>query len=162
MEKIRILYAENYDLVLFTAKQLLEAEGWEVEVCRDGAAALKKLESTGHFDLLIIDDRLDGANGAELTARAQSRARLRSMSIILFTAEHANGDPAAHEADARLSKPGGLKELVPTCRRLLPHAAARQGIAHNGAAHNGVEPQRWPTENEIAAPQGVAARPTED
>ena len=137
MEKIRILYAENYDLVLFTAKQLLEAEGWEVEVCRDGAAALKKLEGDEHYDLLIIDSQLDGANDGKLTALARERARLRSMPIILFTAEHANGASAAPEADARLSKPGGLKELVPTCRRLLPRDAARRGAL----AHNGGEPQ---------------------
>lgn len=132
MEKIRILYAEGYDLVLFTAKQLLEAEGWEVEVCRDGATALKKLEGGEHFDLLIIDDRLDGAGGGESIAHARGRARLRAMPIILFTAQHANGDSASPEADACLSKPGGLKDLVPTCRRLLPHGVPLPGLDHNG------------------------------
>ena len=128
VEKIKILYADDYDLVLFTARQLLEAEGWEVEVCRDGAATLKKLEGGEHFDLLIFDDRLDGVGCEELIARARESARLRGTPIILFTTGHAHGDPAAREADARLSKPGGLKDLVPTCRRLLPHAASQPGL----------------------------------
>jgi CheY-like chemotaxis protein len=128
LERIRILYAEDYDLILFTARQLLEAEGWEVEVCRDGAATLKKLEGGEHFDLLIFDDRLDGVGCEELTARAREHARLSATPIILFTAGHTNGDPAACEADARLSKPGGLKDLVPTCRRLLTHAAPQSGL----------------------------------
>ena len=137
MEKIRILYAEDYDLVLFTARQLLEAEGWEVEVCRDGAAALKKLEGGEHFDLLILDDRLDGVGCEELIARARGDARLRATPIILFAAGRANGDPASREADASLSKPAGLKDLVPTCRRLLPHAASQPGIDARGREPSG-------------------------
>ena len=138
MEKIRILYAEGYDLILFTARQLLEAEGWEVEVCRDGAAALKKLEGGEHFDLLIIDDRLDGVSGGELIARARGRAvRGAATPIILFTAQHANGDSHSCEADVCLGKPAGLKDLVPTCRRLLPHAAALQAIDLHGGGPNG-------------------------
>jgi CheY-like chemotaxis protein len=134
VEKIRILYAEGYDLILFTAKQLLEAEGWEVEVCRDGVSALKKLEGEGHFDLLILDDRLDGSEGGELIRRARGGARRRPVPVILFTAEQANGDSAQCEADACLSKPGGLKELVPTCRRLLARGVARQGGGSKRAA----------------------------
>lgn len=128
MEKIRILYAEDYDLVLFTARQLLEAEGWEVEVCRDGAATLKKLEGGEHFDLLIFYEGADGVGCEEMIARARASERLRATPIILFTAGHANGDSDSRDADARLSKPGGLKDLVPTCRRLLPHAATQPGL----------------------------------
>ena len=137
MDKIRILYAEGYDLILFTAKPLLEAEGWEVEVCRDGAAALKKLERGAHFDLLIFDDRLDGASGAELTACARGCTRLRATPIILFTAGQSNGDSASHGADACLSKPGGLKDLVTTCRRLIPRAAPPPGLEVPAAGSNG-------------------------
>ena len=137
MEKIRILYAEDYDLVLFRAKHLLEAEGWEVEVCRDGASAMKKLEGDEHFDLLIVDDRLGGVSGAELIERARRNGRLSSAPIILFTAEHANGDTVSHGADICLGKPGGLKDLVPTCRRLLPHAASPQGLELHAVKSNG-------------------------
>lgn len=127
MKKIRILYAEGYDLILFRARQLLEAEGWEVEVCRDGASALKKLEGEERFDLLILDDRPEGSDGGELIRRARGDERQHRVPVILFTAERTNGDSAQREADACLSKPGGLKDLVPACRRLLTNDAARQG-----------------------------------
>lgn len=127
MEKIRILYAEDYDLVLFTAKQLLEAEGWEVEVCRDGASALRKLEGSEHFDLLILDERLPGASGAEMIERARRNVRLRATPVVMFTSQQGNGAAAPPRADAYLSKPGGLKALVATCRSLLPKAAQPTG-----------------------------------
>jgi DNA-binding response OmpR family regulator len=127
VEKIRILYAEGYDLVLLTAKQRLEAEGWEVEVCRSGAAALKKLGGSERYDLLIFDDRLDDLSAADLVERARLTGRLPAAPVILFTARHVNGDPPPHWAAACLGKPAGLKELVETCRRLLPQAEAPQG-----------------------------------
>ncbi|HLL74956.1 MAG TPA: response regulator [Pyrinomonadaceae bacterium] len=138
VEKIRILYAEGYELVLFTARQLLEAEGWVVEVCRDGPAALKKLEGNEHFDLLILDGRLTESGGAELIAHARAEKRLRATPIILFTAGSANGASVSLEADACLSKPGGLKDLVATCRLLLPGPTARQRPESRGErAENG-------------------------
>jgi CheY-like chemotaxis protein len=126
LDKIRILYAEGYDIVLSTAKRLFEAEGWEVDVCRDGAAALKKLEGSEHFDLLVLDDRLGGASGRELIERARSSGRLRAAPIILFAAGREDGEPHAPGADLYLAKPGGLKDLIPACRRLLPQAEARE------------------------------------
>jgi hypothetical protein len=33
----------------------LEFEGWRVESCADGAAAVAELEGAGHFDLMIFD-----------------------------------------------------------------------------------------------------------
>lgn len=137
MEKIRILYAEDYDLILFAAKHLLEAEGWEVEVCRDGADTLKKLEGDARFDLLILDDRIGGVSGSELVERARGDSRLRATPIILFTTQQAANDgPAACAADACLSKPGGLKDLVETCRRLLQRAAPPEGVDLRTAESN--------------------------
>lgn len=138
MEKIRILYAEGHDLVLLTAKQRLEAEGWEVEVCRDGAAALKKLEGSERFNLLILDDKLDDLSAADLVERARRDGRLPDAPVILFTARQTNGETPPLWAAALLSKPAGLKDLVETCRRLLPPAAAPQGPEEQGAATQGV------------------------
>lgn len=123
MGKIRILYAEDYELVLFAAKKLLEAEGWEVEVCRDDETALRHLEADEGFDLFILDDRFAGAGGGELIERAGGGARLRGSPVILFTTRQPE-EVSASLAAARLSKPAGLKDLVETCRRLLPRAAA--------------------------------------
>lgn len=119
MQQIRILYAEDYDLVLFTVKQLLELEGWRVDICRDGTAALKKLESDDHYDLVILDAQMPGESGLELVLKARQLAHRRRVPVIMFTGSLRREDALAAGADAFLNKPTGLKDLVATCNALL-------------------------------------------
>ena len=119
MQQIRILYADDYDLVLFTVKQMLELENWRVEVCRDGAAALKRIEGEERYDLIILDERLPGVGGLELIERARRAARLRETPILMFTATPCEAAAFAAGANAFLKKPGGIGELLDTCRSFL-------------------------------------------
>lgn len=119
LQQTRILYAEDYDLVLFTVKQLLELESWQVDICRDGAAALKKLESDEHYDLIILDAQLPGESGLWLIQRARQLAHRRRIPIILFTGSLKHDEALAAGADAFLKKPTGLKQLIATCNSLL-------------------------------------------
>ncbi len=119
MQQARILYAEDYDLVLFTVKQLLELESWQVDICRDGAAARKKLESDEQYDLIILDAQLTRESGLSLIQCARQLAHRRRIPIILFTGSLRHEEALAAGADAFLNKPTGLKELIPTCYALL-------------------------------------------
>jgi DNA-binding response OmpR family regulator len=119
LQHTRILYAEDYDLVLFTVKQLLELESWQVDICRDGSAALKKLESDEHYDLIILDAQLPGESGLSLVQRARRMAHRRRIPIIMFTGSLQHDDALAAGADAFLKKPTGLKDLITTCNTLL-------------------------------------------
>jgi len=65
---------EDNDVVLRVVKKTLELEGWRVEVCEDGDAALRGLEGDGQYDLIIADDDLPGASGLELIRRAHAPA----------------------------------------------------------------------------------------
>jgi DNA-binding response OmpR family regulator len=119
LQQPRILYAEDYDLVLFTVKQLLELESWQVDICRDGAAALKKLEGDEHYDLIILDAELPGESGLSLIQRARQLAHRHRIPIILFTGSIGHDDALAAGANAFLNKPTGLKNLLDTCNSLL-------------------------------------------
>lgn len=119
MRRPTILYADGYDLVLFTVKQLLESESWSVDACRDGAAALKKITSDTQYDLLIVDERLPGVGGIELISRTRGTVHLHRVPIIMFTAEPCHGRALAAGASAFIKKPGGMGELIETCRSLL-------------------------------------------
>ena len=119
LQQIRILYAEDYDLVLFTVKQLLELEGWRVDICRDGSAALKKIESDDHYDLIILDAQMPGESGLALVQRTRQLAHRRRVPVIVFTGSLRREDALAAGADAFLNKPTGLKDLIATCNSLL-------------------------------------------
>jgi DNA-binding response OmpR family regulator len=126
LQQIRILYVEDYDLVLFTVKQLLELEGWRVDICRDGTAALKKLESDEHYDLVVLDAQLPGESGLELVRRARQLAHRRRVPIIMFTGSLRHDEAMAAGADAFLNKPTGLKDLIATCNSLLNNVAGKE------------------------------------
>lgn len=119
LEHIRILYAEDYDLVLFTVKQLLELEGWGVDICRDGSAALNEIESDKRYDLLILDAQLPGRSGLTLIDRVRQLTHRRHLPIIMFTGSMPSEEALACGANAFLNKPTGLKELISTCHQLL-------------------------------------------
>lgn len=119
MQQIKILYADDYDLVLFTVKQLLELEGWQVNVCRDGSAALKQIESDEPYDLIILDVQMPGESGLTLVQRARQLTHRRDLPVIMFSGSLRHEEALAAGANAFLNKPTGLKDLIATCKSLL-------------------------------------------
>jgi CheY-like chemotaxis protein len=119
LQQIKILYAEDYDLVLFTVKQLLELEGWSVDICRDGSEALKKIEGAEHYDVIVVDAELPGTSGINLLSRARELTHRRRTPMIMFTANDCEAEALAAGADAFLRKPGGIRDLIQTIERLL-------------------------------------------
>jgi DNA-binding response OmpR family regulator len=119
LPQINVLYVEDHDLVLFTVKQLLELEGWRVRICRDGQTALKLLDGDEHYDLLILDVELPGVDGFDLLKRTRVLPQRRALPVIIFTALDCVDEALAAGAAECLKKPGGIKDLLSTCYRLL-------------------------------------------
>jgi len=119
MPPINILYAEDFYPIKLIVKQTLELEGWRVEDCDDGLAALGKIESDEQYDLILLDDDLPGLSGIEVVARARTFEHRRHTPIVMLSAsEHT---PVAHAAgvDVFLEKPNGMKSLVETIKKLI-------------------------------------------
>lgn len=119
MRQISILYAEDYDLVLSTVKQLFELEGWKVDLCRDGESALARLESPTPYDLIVFDCEMPGIGGLELLRRARAMTHRRRTPVIVFTASNRETAAGAAGADAFLRKPNGIRDLIHVAERLL-------------------------------------------
>jgi CheY-like chemotaxis protein len=118
-QPIKVLYAEDYDLVLLTVQQLLELEGWTVEICRDGVSALGKIESSNHYDVIILDENLPGIRGVELLKKVRAYPHRRSTLTLMFTAVDCQPQAFAAGADAFLRKPDGIKEICKVIKRSL-------------------------------------------
>ena len=105
--------------MLFTVKQLLEMEGWSVDICRDGVATLKKLESSEHYDLIILDAELPGMRGLDLIRHARELMHRRRTSILMFSAVNYEHTSLMAGANAFLKKPSGIRDLIKTVKQLL-------------------------------------------
>lgn len=122
-QAVRILYAEDDQLVASAVTETLEREGWQVETCSNGAAALSLVMSAAHFDALLLDNELPGIRGVEITRRARELPRRRRTPILILSASECAREARAAGADAYLRKPQDVARLADTIRRLLAGAA---------------------------------------
>ncbi|MBA3439602.1 MAG: response regulator [Pyrinomonadaceae bacterium] len=119
LPKVKILYVDDYDLVLLTVKQMLELEGWQTDVCRDGAAACRQIKSGKQYDLLILDNQLPHASGLTLVRSARTSFKHRDTPIIMFTASDCKHEALAAGANIFLKKPLGITKMVDAIKQLL-------------------------------------------
>lgn len=99
----------------------LEAEGYEVETCADGAAALRLLLGAApRFDAVVLDVMLPGKNGFEVAAELRGAGQF--VPILMLTARSRPEDVLdgfAAGADDYLPKPFELQILLARLRGLL-------------------------------------------
>ena len=119
MRPVTILLVEDNDVVLRVVRKTLELEGWRVEVCGDGDAALRGLEGEGRYDLIIADDDLPGASGLELIRRARALPHRRETPIIMFSSGPHRAEALDSGANEFLQKPEGIYAVRETVALLL-------------------------------------------
>ncbi len=109
---IRILLADDDDVMReFLARALMRA-GYEVESVDRGTTALELIRSGTHFDLLLTDIVMPEMDGIELAQKASVIVpNLRVMFITGFSAVSLRAGQTLPNAKV-LSKPFHLKDLV--------------------------------------------------
>jgi CheY-like chemotaxis protein len=119
LSQARILYAEDHATVRLAVRDALEAEGWRVEVCADGRAALAELEGAAHYDVLLFDNELPGVSGLELTACARSLAHRRETPVVIISASEYTHEARRAGADLFLRKPDDISHIHEAISHLL-------------------------------------------
>jgi CheY-like chemotaxis protein/tetratricopeptide (TPR) repeat protein len=114
-----VLHVEDDRFVSEAVNITLHDEGWSVETCDDGAAALTKLESGERFDVLIFDNRLPDTTGVELIGQARAMAHRQQTPIIMFSGDEVEMEARRAGANAFLRKPGDVGLITETVARLL-------------------------------------------
>jgi serine/threonine-protein kinase len=123
VEPIRILIAEDHDDFREALEMTLAYEfpGAEIESCRDGEAALRAFDRH-RPSAVILDLRMPGLDGMQLTALLRSRDPERTIPILILTA---SGGPeewsrlSALGADGFLVKPIVSADVLSMLRRSL-------------------------------------------
>ncbi len=139
---LRVLVVEDHPVNQMLTSRLLEKRGHRVQVAGNGSAALAATEREV-FDVVLMDVRMPGMDGLEVTARIRHRERLTGghLAIVAVTADAMMGDrERCLEAgmDAYLTKPVRGDQLAK-----VVEAFGARGRSGKGRT----------------APGGVAARP---
>ncbi len=106
-----ILVVEDEKPIADILKFTLEKEGYKVEVCYDGEAAIEKL-SKAKYDLVLLDIMLPGRDGFQVCREVR---KISSVPIIMLTAKDSEGDKVMGldiGADDYMTKPYSSKELL--------------------------------------------------
>ena len=121
-KEIRILLVEDEPSLIFTLKDTLESEGYQVIVSEDGEEAVG-LAQEHKPDIMILDIMLPGKNGYEICQ--EIRSLKFTFPIIMLTAKDQEFDKVKGlniGADDYITKPFGVKELLARIQARLRRA----------------------------------------
>ena len=121
---MRILCVEDDEDTRLLLTKMLDSHGFEA-VCVPDAAAALQLMACEKFRLYILDGQLPGISGLTLCQRI--RRQDGHTPILIFSGHGYESDRAAGMgagANAYIVKPG-VKEIVPTVKRLLAQVKER-------------------------------------
>ncbi len=107
--KRTVLFIEDAAPLRKTLCDLLQADGFHMRGCRDGASALEA-SAEKDFHIIITDYSLPDMTGADVTKRL--RARFPAAIIIGISLNDRSGAFLAAGADVFLQKPFEYDELV--------------------------------------------------
>ena len=116
---MRILVVDDEQLLVKGIKFNLENEGWQVDACYDGAAAVEAAKNT-HYDLIILDLMMPVMDGLE--ACMHIRQDDPTVPIIMLTAKSEDTDKLLgfeYGADDYITKPFNILVLKARIRALL-------------------------------------------
>jgi DNA-binding response OmpR family regulator len=120
----KILIVEDEPSLVFTLKDTLEAENYDVIVVTDGAEAVDKVKKT-EPDLMILDLMLPNISGYDICKEV--RDLKYTFPIIMLTARDQEIDKVTGlniGADDYITKPFGVKELLARIKARLRRANA--------------------------------------
>lgn len=123
----KILIAEDEPSLVFTLRDTLESEGYDVHVIEDGALAIERVMEVKP-DLMLLDLMLPGRSGFDICK--DIRDRKLTFPIIMLTARDQEIDKVnglTLGADDYITKPFGVKELLARIQARLRRANSYAG-----------------------------------
>jgi len=120
----RVVIADDEPNLVIPLEFMLQREGFEVTVARDGEEALEAIARV-HPQLVLLDVMMPRKSGFDVCQVVRSDDANRDIRILLLTARGRDDDVAkglALGADAYVIKPFSPRELMRKVRELLGDA----------------------------------------
>lgn len=118
----RILIADDEPHIRRILQTLLEMAGFEVDLRRDGLDALEAVQSSDHYDLILLDIMMPGATGLEVLGKIREMDERKSTPVVILTAKGQDADRQAAfslGADDFLTKPFSPKKLLARIHQII-------------------------------------------
>jgi DNA-binding response OmpR family regulator len=132
--KTKILIVEDDPHILLGLEEVLKSDGFDVEICNRGDAALAAV-AKHRPELVVLDVMLPGLSGYDICK--QLRAKKVATPILLLTAKGQEIDKVVGldlGADDYVAKPFGVRELLARIHALLRRTAGPAAAALNSVA----------------------------
>jgi DNA-binding response OmpR family regulator len=110
----RVLIADDEPNIVMSLEFLMEQNGYEVQVARDGEEALAAV-GTFNPDLILLDVMMPLRSGFEVCQKIRENPDWQTIKIIMLTAKGREIEVAkgmALGANAYMTKPFSTKELL--------------------------------------------------
>ena len=120
----KVLIADDEPNIVVSLEFLMKREGHEVQVARDGPAALEYIRRERPA-LVLLDVMMPGLSGFEVCQAVRADESLAGVKIVMLSAKGRDTDLAkgrALGADAYVTKPFSTRELAEIVRSLLAGA----------------------------------------
>ncbi|HEV8554715.1 MAG TPA: response regulator [Casimicrobiaceae bacterium] len=117
----KILIADDEPNIVAALEFLLQRNGYEVHVARNGEEALKLVEDCNP-DLVLLDVMMPVRSGYEVCKRIRERADWRHIKIIMLSAKGRDAEVnkgLSIGADLYITKPFSTRELMDKIKDLL-------------------------------------------
>jgi CheY-like chemotaxis protein len=131
LRRARVLVVDDSLSVRRAVASLLEDQGYEVALARDGLEAVKSLEAS-RPDVLLTDLEMPNMNGLELAAHVRANAALSALPVIMITSRSMDKhrrQALAAGVSAYLTKPYTDHELLQHVAEAVTGHAARRVAA---------------------------------
>jgi len=118
----KILVADDEPNILTALEFLLQRNGYDVQIARNGEEALQLIES-GPPDLVLLDVMMPLRSGYEVCRRIRERTDWSHIKIVMLSAKGRDAEITkglAMGADLYVTKPFSTRELVDKVKALLP------------------------------------------
>ncbi len=126
LDGLRVLVADDVEVNLLVAEQMLASRGAEVATAADGHQALRALAAApGGYDVVLMDVQMPGLDGLSATRAIRGDLRLAGLGVVALTAGVTREEQESARAagvDAILPKPLDLRALVAVLQRWVPQA----------------------------------------
>ena len=116
-----ILIADDEPNIVISLEYLLQRDGYQVRVARNGQEALDSIQASPP-DLVLLDVMLPLVSGFEVCQKIRENPALAGMRIVMLTAKGRDVEMSkglALGANAYVTKPFSTQDLLAQVRALL-------------------------------------------